>query len=44
MPQCGGIPGLGSRSGWVDEQEEGEVIGGRCFWMGKSGKGMTFEM
>jgi hypothetical protein len=42
MPQYRGIPGPGSRSGWVGEQ--GETGGDRGFSEGKLGKGMTFEM
>ena len=42
MPQCGGMPGPGSKSGWVGEQ--GMEIGGRCFSEGKPGKRITFEM
>ena len=39
---CRGMPGPGSRSGWVGEQgEEGEDRG---FSEGKPGKGITFEM
>jgi hypothetical protein len=33
MPQYRGMPGPGSRSGWVGEQEEGK--GQRAFWRGK---------
>jgi hypothetical protein len=32
MPQYRGMPGLGSRSGWVEEQGESEGIEG--FWSG----------
>ena len=42
MPQCRGMPGSGSRSGWVGEQ--GERGGDRGFWRRKPGKGITFEM
>jgi hypothetical protein len=42
MPQCRGMPGPGSGSGWVGEQ--GEEKGGRGFSEGKLGKGITFEM
>jgi hypothetical protein len=42
MPQCRGMPGPGSRSGWVGEQGEGG--GDRGFSEGKPGKGITFEM
>jgi hypothetical protein len=42
MPQYRGIPGPGSRSGWVVDQGEGERIGG--FLEGKLGKEVTFEM
>jgi hypothetical protein len=44
MTQCGGMPGPGSRSGWVGEQGEGEGTGGGCFLEGKLGKGIIFEM
>ena len=40
--QCRGMPGQGSRSGWVGEQGEGGWEGG--FLEGKPGKGITFEM
>jgi hypothetical protein len=36
------MPGPGSRSGWVDEQEEGGCD--RGFSEGKPGKEITFEM
>jgi hypothetical protein len=42
VPQCRGMPGPGSRSGWVGEQ--GEVGGDRGFSERKLGKGITFEM
>jgi hypothetical protein len=42
MPQCRGLPGSGSRSGWVGEQ--GEQGWNRGFLEGKLGKGITFEM
>jgi hypothetical protein len=42
MPQCSGIPGLGSRSGWV--AEKGEEGHDRWFLEGNSGKRITFEM
>jgi hypothetical protein len=42
MPQCRGIPGLGSKSGWVGEQGQDEED--RDFSEGKQGKGITFEM
>jgi hypothetical protein len=42
MPQYRGMPGPGSRSGWVREQ--GEEGGNRGFSEGKLGKGITFEM
>ena len=32
MPQCKGIPGQGSNSGWIGEQQEGDEIG--CFQRG----------
>jgi hypothetical protein len=42
MPQYRGMPGPGSRSGWIGEQgEEGED---REFSEGKQGKGITFKM
>ena len=41
-PQCRGMLGQGSRSGWVGEQ--GEEGGDREFSEGKQGKGITFEM
>ena len=41
MPQYRGIPGPGSRSGWVGEQGAG---GDRGFSEGKLGKRITFEM
>ena len=44
MPQCRGIPGPGSRSGWVGEQGEGERKWGREFSEGKPGMGITFEI
>ena len=42
MPQCRGMPGLGSGSGWVGVQGEGK--GDKGFSEGKPGKGITFEM
>jgi hypothetical protein len=42
MPQYRGMPGPGSRSGWVGEQ--GEEGRDRGFSEGKPGKGITFEM
>jgi hypothetical protein len=42
MPQYRGMPGLGSRSGWVGEQGKG--IRDRRFLERKLGKGITFEM
>jgi hypothetical protein len=42
MPQYRGMPGQGSRSGWVIVQGEGE--GERSFSEGKLGKRITFEM
>jgi hypothetical protein len=42
MLQYRGMPGPGSWSGWVGEQEEGR--GDRRFLEGKLGKGITFEM
>jgi hypothetical protein len=41
MPQCRGMPGPGSRSGWVGEQGGG---GDRGFSEGKPGKVITFAM
>jgi hypothetical protein len=42
MSKNRGVPGPGSRSGWVGEQ--GEVGGEREFSEGKLGKDVTFEM
>jgi hypothetical protein len=42
MPQYRGMPGPGSRNGWVGEQGEGRED--RGFSEGKPGKGTTFEM
>ena len=42
MPQCRGMPGSGSGSGWVGEQ--GKEGRDRGFSEGKPGKGTTFEM
>jgi hypothetical protein len=42
MPQYNGMPGPGSRSGWVGEQGKGEED--RRFPEGKLGKGIIFEM
>jgi hypothetical protein len=42
MPQCRGMSGQGSRSGYVSEQGEGGW--NRGFSEGKPGKGITFEM
>ena len=42
MLQCRGLPGPGSRCGWVGEQGKGQ--GDRGFSKGKLGKGITFEM
>ena len=42
MPQYQGVPGPGSRSGWVGEQRERG--GNREFSEGNQGKGLTFEM
>jgi hypothetical protein len=42
MPQYRGMPGPGSRCGWVGEQ--GEVGGDRGFLERKLGNGITFEM
>jgi hypothetical protein len=41
MPQCRGMPGPGSGSGWAGAQGEGQDRG---FSEGKLGKGITFEM
>jgi hypothetical protein len=40
-PQYRGMPGLGSRSGYVGEQEGRSDMG---FSEGKPGKGITFEI
>ena len=42
MPQCRGMPGQGSRSGWVGEHREGD--GDLGFIEGKLGKGVIFKM
>jgi hypothetical protein len=42
MPQYKRMPGPGSGSGWVGEQEE--VKGDRGFWERKLGNGIAFEM
>jgi hypothetical protein len=42
MPQYRGMPGPGSRSGWVGEQ--GERGGYRGFLERKLGKGIAFEV
>jgi hypothetical protein len=42
MHQCRGMPGPGSRSGWVVEQ--GKRRGDTGFSEGKLGKGTTFEI
>jgi hypothetical protein len=42
MPQYKGMPGSGSRSGWVGDQGEGIKIGD--FQEGKLGKGITLEV
>jgi hypothetical protein len=42
MPQYRGMPGPGSESGWVGEQEVGERCKG--FSKRKIGKGIAFEM
>jgi hypothetical protein len=39
---CRGMPGPGSRSGWVGEQGEGG--GDKRFSVGKPGKGLTFKI
>jgi hypothetical protein len=41
MPQYRGMPGPGSRSGWVGEQGKGRV---RRLLEKKVGKGIAFEM
>jgi hypothetical protein len=43
MPQCRGMPGPGSRSRWVGEQEEGGGNRGLP-GEGEPGKGIIFEM
>ena len=42
MPQYRRMPGPGSGSEWVGEQEEG--VGDRGFLEGKPRKGITFKM
>jgi hypothetical protein len=42
MSQCREMPGQGSGSRWIDEQDEGGWDSG--FSEGKPGKGITFEM
>jgi hypothetical protein len=42
MPQYRGMPGPGSRIGWVGEQ--GKWEGNRRFLERKLGNGVTFEM
>jgi hypothetical protein len=42
MPQCRGMQGQGSGSGWVGEQEEGRWA--RGFSEGKTRMGITFKM
>jgi hypothetical protein len=44
MPQYRGIPGPGSRSGWVGEQGERGGHRKKGFVEGKLAKGITFEM
>jgi hypothetical protein len=39
-----GMPGPGSRSGWIGEQGEGEGHRGRGFLTVKPGKGITSEI
>jgi hypothetical protein len=39
MPQCRGMPGPGSLSGWVGEQGEGEGDRGRGFQRGNQERG-----
>jgi hypothetical protein len=41
MPYCRGMPGQGSRNGWVGEQGIGDRVGG--FQRGNK-EGGTFEM
>jgi hypothetical protein len=41
MPQCRGMPGQGSRSGWVGEQGEGRIMGAS---EGKPRKGIIFKI
>jgi hypothetical protein len=42
MPQYRGVPGPGSRSGWVGEQGEGEGVG--VGLKGEPGKAMAFKV
>jgi hypothetical protein len=42
MPLCRGMPGQGSRSGWVSEQGAGD--GDRGVLEGKPGNRIMFEM
>jgi hypothetical protein len=42
MPQYRGLPGPGSRSGWVVEQGEGQRVG--LFQRGNQEMGIRFEM
>jgi hypothetical protein len=44
MTQCRVMPGQGSGSEWVGEQGKGDGIGGIGGFLGKPGKGITFEM
>ena len=44
LPQYRGMPGPGSRNGWVGEQGEGRTGRGRGFLEGKPGKGIIFEL
>ena len=39
MPQYGGMPGPGSRRGWVGDQEEGGGKWGEGILEGETGKG-----
>jgi hypothetical protein len=39
MPQCRGMPGPGSRNGWVGEQVERREDRGMVFYRGETRKG-----
>jgi hypothetical protein len=43
-PSVRGMPGPGSRNGWVGKQGMRVVVVDRRFSEGKPGKGITFEM